>query len=271
MNKSSIEWVQNPDGSPGYTWNPITGCLNHVNGLCKGGNFPCYAYRLANGRLKQMHLENPKLAPRNNEEDGSYNLYEDLHDPFYPRFWPERLHQPESIKRPSGILMCDMGELFGYWVPREWQEQVFEVIRACPQHRFYLLTKQPQNLVQFSPFPANCWVGVTATNEAALWHAMRCLKEIQASICFISFEPLLGAMPNDAAWPLLDSLKQCDIRWAIIGAQTNPYKAPRVEWLREAMKAADKAGVAVFLENNLKAIWPGPLRQEMPEEGKNVQ
>lgn len=49
MNETNIEWVKNPDGSQGYTWNPITGCLNHDNGLCKGGGFPCYAYKLANG------------------------------------------------------------------------------------------------------------------------------------------------------------------------------------------------------------------------------
>ena len=28
MNKTPIEWVKNPDGSQGYTSNPITGCLN---------------------------------------------------------------------------------------------------------------------------------------------------------------------------------------------------------------------------------------------------
>jgi len=59
MNKTKIEWVRNPDftGIPprdakgrfqyqGYTWNPITGCLNHVNGMCKGVSlgYGCYIY-----------------------------------------------------------------------------------------------------------------------------------------------------------------------------------------------------------------------------------
>jgi len=45
MNRTQIEWVKNQDGTPGYTCNSKTGCRNHVDGMCKGGGFPCYAYR----------------------------------------------------------------------------------------------------------------------------------------------------------------------------------------------------------------------------------
>jgi protein gp37 len=62
VNKTSIEWAKNPDGTQGFTWNPITGCLNHNNGLCKGGGFPCYAYKLANGRLRKRYLSNNNTA-----------------------------------------------------------------------------------------------------------------------------------------------------------------------------------------------------------------
>ena len=63
MNKTSIDWVKNPDGSQGYTLNPITGCGNHTpEGLCLGGMFPCYAYRLANTRLKERYLANTNFV-----------------------------------------------------------------------------------------------------------------------------------------------------------------------------------------------------------------
>lgn len=68
MQKTNIEWVLNPDGTQGYTWNPITGCLNHTDG-CKGGNFPCYAYKIANGRAKQRYLANKNTATDNYDED----------------------------------------------------------------------------------------------------------------------------------------------------------------------------------------------------------
>ena len=31
MNKSKIEWVRSPDGTAGYTWNPVSGCLGPNN------------------------------------------------------------------------------------------------------------------------------------------------------------------------------------------------------------------------------------------------
>ena len=69
--------------------------MNHVNGMCKGGNFPCYAYRLATTRLRDRYLANINIAP------SMMNMYHILDpskrqesgyaDPFYPRFWPERI------------------------------------------------------------------------------------------------------------------------------------------------------------------------------------
>lgn len=205
MNKTKIEWALNPDGTPGYTWNPITGCLNHVNGRCKGGNFPCYAYRLANTRLKERYLANTNVGflPVKGLLAGEAD------DPFDPRFWPERLQQGQDFlfssqwrryTEPVGVFVCDMSDLFGIGVPEEWTEQVLQVMRdasAHSSHRFYLLTKQPQNLANFSPFPPNCFVGVSATNQGQFDNAVKYLKEVQATVKYISFEPLLERISVD--------------------------------------------------------------------------
>lgn len=285
MNRTNIEWVRNPDGSPGYTFNPITGCLNHNNGLCKGGGFPCYAYKLANGRLRERYLGNHNVIP---DYDDLISALEDIEDPFYPRFWPERIPQDKfhyfgKLKqvKPKGIFVCDMGELFGNWIPKEWQEQIFRVITLNPWHRFYLLTKQPQNLIKFSPFPDNCWVGVTATNHDMFYEAFKHLSQIKATVKFISIEPFLSRIAI-AVIPL----KASGVKQIIIGAQTKPYKPPRIEWVEEIVRAADQAGIPVFLKDNLKPILPqgtvygdpyfklpygneeGYLRQELPQEAK---
>lgn len=193
MNATSIEWVKNPDGSQGgYTWNPITGCLNHDNGLCKGGGFPCYAYKLAHTRLKQRYLANHNMLPFEDmcDEDGSDHWQ--FHDPFYPRFWEERLYEPFFRQTPSGIFVCDMSDLFGNGIPEGWiSDVVEEIIPRSPQHRFYLLTKQPQNLIKFSPFPSNCFVGVSASNQQQFNNAVQHLEEVKATVKFISFEPML--------------------------------------------------------------------------------
>jgi len=243
MQKTSIEWVRNPDGSQGYTFNPITGCLN---------NCPyCYARKLANGRLKQRYLANHNVADTSQRlRDPNSSLWDRVvTDPFYPRFWPERLKKPYNPIMPVGIFVCNMGELFGDWIPQNWQEQIFEVIKGRPQHRFYLLTKQPQNLVKFSPFPDNCWVGVTATGLQMFNKAMFNLQQIEAEVKYISLEPLLEEIPMSSSW--LTLLGQPIIQWVIIGAQTKPTIYPKIEWVQEIVEVADKAGISVFLKDNL--------------------
>lgn len=209
INATKIEWCLNPDGTPGYTWNPITGCLGPDG---QGPCAYCYARRLANVRLKERYLANEDFAP----VGLCFQYFPSLEkaeiaaddDPFYPRIWPDRLDDlvprgrydvayptrnayfADREKR-KGIFVCDMGELFGPWLPREWTEQVLSIIRGYPQHRFYLLTKQPQELAKWSPFPDNCWVGVSVTNQSQYDEAIKHLEGIQAAVKFLSIEPLL--------------------------------------------------------------------------------
>jgi len=277
MNRTKIEWVLNPDNKTlGWIWNPLTGCLNHIDGMCRGGNFPCYAYRLANTRLKERYLENKDLAPIEGGASPSWSMFK---NPFYPRFWPERMSGQLSSRKPKGIFVCDMSDLFGIGVPENWTWQVLQLIKAYPQHRFYLLTKQPQRLPEFSPFPDNVYLGVTVCNDQMLDVAVDKLEDIQGKVKFISFEPLLERLTLSLDYAFYYS----GISWLIIGAQTKPYKPPKIEWVREIVEAADKVGVAVFLKDNLKPLikaqgmingkWAAKewvmceypvLRQEMP-------
>ncbi len=277
MNRTKIEWVENPDGSQGWTWNPITGCTNHTDGRCKGGGFPCWAYKLANRRLKKRYLANENIAPSpvvHSPELHEQDVGEQLQDPFYPRFWPERLSEPLATMRatkkgweywastPKGIFVCDMGDLFGPWIPWQWQAEIFQVFADCPDHRFYLLTKQPQELPRFSPFPENCYVGVTATGHHQFIEALRGLKAIEAKVRFLSIEPFLEPI----LVPGMSIMGEI-VDWLIIGGQTNPTVLPELEWVGELLFSADRAGIPVFEKDNLAALIPAserPLRQEFP-------
>ncbi len=291
MNKTKIEWVRNPDDTPGYTWNPITGCLNHVDGFCKGGGFKCYAYRLATTRLEHVYM-----ADKNTDRFITVEPHSPLNmpDPFYPRFWPEKLEEfnilgtPYTHPKRKGIFVCDMSDLFGIGIPGEWTWDVINHIKAWLMHRFYLLTKQPQNLAKFSPFPENCWVGVTATGYKDFVDALVYLMSIKASVKYISFEPLLSwdrVITNNYAYSQQlghafkdeQLLRDAGIKWVIIGAQSRPTVYPKIEWVDEIVEAADKAGIPVFLKDNLspliaeareaKGMWAAPhlLRQELPD------
>jgi protein gp37 len=277
---TAIEWCLNPDGTPGQTWNPITGCL--------GGCSYCYARRLANTRLKHIYLKNRDVAPDNGYhfhkfEDGFVDSRYD--NPFYPRSWPEKIHIPDSKKR-RGIFPVDMGDLFGIGIPQKWTWDVLKEIKMHPHDRFYLLTKQPQNMLKYSPFPANCYVGVSwvCDNES---RPLRFVADIEATIKFISFEPLLDFGTWWNSDNLSKSFQKAGISWVIIGCETKngkPVKEhlPKIEWIKEIVDAADKAGAKVFLKNNLFYLLHGAdgsfflpawaadengLRQEMPVDG----
>ena len=318
MNETQIEWVKNPDCSQGYTHNPLSGCENHTpEGLCLDGLFPCYAYKLAHTRLKQRYLANDNFAPVAREQDGTIDLKaygEASTDPFYPRFWEERCldlttrRMRKHWREPRGIFVCDMGDLFGNAIPKIWQERVFDAIERHPHDRFYLLTKQPQNLIKWSPFPENCWVGVTVCNADMFLPATDALDSIEATKKYISFEPLLEN-PAEFCEQWSEDLN-ATIDWLIIGACTGTHEElwklckrypdltirlfgnkwtaqPKIEWLQEIVEAADKAGLPVFLKDNLKPLliahpdcWDdipqgdhpncesiAMLRQEMPETG----
>jgi protein gp37 len=284
MNLTGIEWAQNPDGSQGYTLNPITGCLNHTfEGLCKGGLFPCYAWKLAYTRLGERYLSNTdEIAGMGTMTNFELNMA--LKDPFWPRFWPERMREiPHNWKtltgeqkvKSRGIFLCDMGDLFGDGVREDWTREILNIIRDYPQHRFYLLTKKPENLQRFNPFPDNAWVGITATNEVTFQLAMKHLPYVQAQVKYLSFEPLLSR--------ILTTPGQLEryVDWLIIGACTGSladmqalrgrYSAlevrdnktftkyvavPPPAWVREIITAADAANVPVFIKDNiLDTAW----------------
>ncbi len=232
MAKTKIEWLRDPvTGKEGYTINP-------VKGLCPMACPYCYARRMYK-RFKW----NPEIRMEPDWKD-------------------------ELPNKSCHVFVGSTMELFGDWVEEWMWDSIWEYLNDYPQHTFIFLTKQPQNLVKWSPFPENCWVGVSATNPQMFHEAEYKLQEISASVKFISVEPLLERMWLADINPTVD--------WVIIGQQT-PVKLknmPQVSWISEIVKACDQAGIPVFLKNNLNsceiADYPelldskGNLRQEFP-------
>lgn len=167
MNPTNIEWTNIFGPNSGLTWNPIVGCTE--------GCPYCYARRQAK---RQKH--NCELC---------YT--------FTPHLHSERLEQPIERKKPAGIFLGSMTDLWDPHVPQAWRDQVWDVVARCPQHVFWVLTKQPQNVSDTDNSAVfgleNLWVGVSCDGSESAASRPWLLGDYTVPVQsrFVSFEPLL--------------------------------------------------------------------------------
>jgi len=219
MNRTDIEYLD-------LTWNPEVGC----NGIGCEVRDRCWARAQAKRQKHKCRL-----------------CYV-----FTPHFHTERLLEPTKRKKPSRIGVCFMGDLFDSQNGWGMVAPVLTITWECPQHRFYILTKQPQNAKNYPEYPDNVWIGVTVNCKNDLWRIGE-LRNINAKIKFVSFEPL---------YEDLGDFDLKGINWVIIGAQTRPKILPKIKWVSKLIGTASFLDIPVFLKNNLHA----PIKiQEFPE------
>lgn len=221
MAKSSIEWT-------GRSWNLVTGC-SEVSPGCKN----CYA-RTMHRRLHGMDNQ-PKYT-----------------EPFsVVRIHPETLAEPLNWKKPQLVFVCSMSDLFHPDVPSSFIIQVFEVMNACPQHTFQVLTKRPERLLQLAPclnFTPNIWVG-TSVEQPLYYPRISILQQVPAAVRFLSLEPLLKPM---------DTLPLEGIDWVITGGESAPKARPvEADWVRSIRDQCAAAGVKFFFKQ-----WGGPKKKK---------
>ena len=203
--RTSIEWAD-------ASWNPVTGCTKVSQG-CKH----CYAERLA-----------PLLKAR--------------HNPSYENGFEVTVHErmlplPTTWKKHKNIFVNSMSDLFHEQVPTEFITRVFDVICACPQHTFMILTKRPEEALLIAdqlPWPPHLLMGVSVENAD---HTGRIdvLRQIPALNRFLSMEPLLGHVPD------IDLTR---IDWLIAGGESGPgAREMREEWATDLRDQCLRAAV----------------------------
>ncbi|MDR2652172.1 MAG: phage Gp37/Gp68 family protein [Prevotellaceae bacterium] len=210
MKTTKIEWTE-------ATWNPSIGC-SKVTAGCKN----CYAEIMAR-RLQAMGIAE--------YEDG-----------FEFKILPERLHQPENVKKSTKFFVNSMSDLFHEKMPFDFLDKVFEVITNTPQHNYQILTKRAHILQKYfsnRTAPANVWLGVTVEHEKTK-HRIDILKEIDASLRFISIEPLIGDV---------GTLDLTGIHWVIVGGESGMSARPmNPQWAINVQKQCSEQHVAFFFK-----------------------
>ncbi len=233
MAASKIEWTE-------ATWNPVTGCSKISEGCVN-----CYAERLAK-RLKAMGQKNYA---------NGFNVT--LH--------PHALTTPLKWKKSRLVFVNSMSDLFHHEVPLEFIQQIFHIMNQASWHRFQVLTKRAERLAELAPFlkwSENIWMGVTVEKDTYL-DRLKYLKEVPATIKFLSLEPLLGPITN---------IDLTDIHWVIVGGESGPNARPmEKKWVIDIQKQCVESNVPFFFKqwggvNKKKAgrILNGRTFDEMP-------
>lgn len=241
MATTSIEWTNK-------TWNPITGCSKISDGCMN-----CYA-EVMSRRLKGMGQDKYKSG---------FNLT--LHE--------NALNEPLKWKTSQNIFVCSMSDIFHENVPFDFVDKIMDIISITSHHNYQILTKRAERMSEYfsnRKIPQNVWIGVTV--EASKYkYRINYLRNIDATVRFISFEPLL------------DNIGDIDfknINWAIVGGESGSNaRLMKKEWVVSIKSQANKQNVAFFFKqwgtwgndgikrnkkNNGKLI-DGIMFQEMPK------
>ena len=249
-----IEWTDE-------TWNPITGCTPISAGCAH-----CYAQRMS-----------LRLAGRCGYPKAPHSFDVTFHE--------DKLRQPLKWKKPRRIFVCSMGDLFHIDVRPQWLEDIFAVIKKCPQHTFQILTKRPGKMKTwfewYGSIPENVQLGTTPENQAMADLRIPILLQIPAAVHFVSIEPMLGPVDIRPYLPYeIDSGgfdpqgfpislgTRLGLNWVIVGAETGPgARHMDLNWARSVRDQCQAAGVAYFFKKDSQGrhTLDGRVWEQFPE------
>lgn len=244
---SKIQWTD-------HTWNIARGCTK-VDEDCKF----CYMYRDAN-----RYGYDAKTVQR------TKTVF---------RF-------PLTVKEPSRIFVSSLTDVFHPEID-SFREEMWDIIRKCPQHTFQILTKRPERIADHLPADwGNGWDNVWLGTSVGSYKGTERIDElllIPSKTRFLSLEPLHGSIELD--WFLRSRMdcKAClgkgsiihsrggdtciscgydyrkfmgpsKIHWVIVGGESGNesgkyrYRPCEFKWIEKIVNDCKDAGVPVFVK-----------------------
>lgn len=211
---SPIEWTN-------ATWNPVTGCTK-----LSAGCDNCYAERFSE-RFRGV-------------KDHPFEEGFDL------TLRPNRLETPLSWKKSRMVFVNSMSDLFHKKIPKSFIESVFDTMERADWHVFQVLTKRSSLMRNFvnrryasRPVPEHIWLG-TSVEDHTKRSRIRHLQNTNASVRFLSIEPLIGA-PGE--------MDLTGIEWVIVGGESGPNARPmQLEWARSMRDQCIAQSVPFFFK-----------------------
>lgn len=170
---------------------------------------------------------------------------------------------PLKIKEPSKIFTSSLTDVFHTAID-PYRHEMWEIIRACPQHTFQILTKRPERISECLPLDweqngvkyrfgyKNVWLGTSVGHEDGM-HRIEHLAQNVAEVRFLSAEPLHGPLPKGFLG--VDYNDGCAfIDWVIVGGESGHdtgkyrYRECKIKWIESIIEECRQNGVPVFVK-----------------------
>ena len=220
---SKIEWCH-------HTFNPVVGCTK-VSPACDH----CYAESWAKrtGQPELWQGERRRTTPANWRG---------------PRIWNRRA---ESLGVRYRVFCASLSDVFDNQWDQQWRDDLWGLIAETPNLDWLLLTKRPQNIakmlpasdpMRFGTWPwQNVWLGITAENQTEYDRRWPYLASVNASVRFLSCEPLLSPIKLDPVGPIAD--------WVICGGESGGgARNMEPEWARDLRDQCHDTDIAFFMK-----------------------
>ena len=206
-----IEWTER-------TWNPTVGCSKVSEG-CKN----CYA--------ETMAIRLQAIGVKGYDNGFQFSIV------------PSRLNEPLKRKKPTIYFVNSMSDLFHQDMPKDYLDKIFGVIENTPQHTYQILTKRADKMFAYfknKQIPTNVWLGVTVENKKQGLPRIDYLRQLDATVLFLSMEPLLED---------LGKIDLKNIDWVIVGGESGPKARPmEKKWVINIKKQCEENGIAFFFK-----------------------
>jgi protein gp37 len=215
---TKIEWTD-------YTWNPWWGC-DKIAPECDH----CYAAMFASRGLHRVHAG---VAVKGDWVG------------IITRSGPKVWRAPFAWHHPARVFTCSMSDFWHEKVDLALVDEALDVIEATPHLTYQILTKRPGNVQRRLEhlrrrLPPNVWIGATVGHPQSL-PLLKPLRRIEATLRFLSVEPLLG--------PMVPGLDLSGIGWVICGGESGHYARPCDRaWMRPVRDLCVSADVPFFLK-----------------------
>ncbi len=156
---------------------------------------------------------------------------------------PSRLNDPLKRKKPTVYFVNSMSDIFHENMPENYLNQIFNVIEQTPHHTYQILTKRAEKMFQYfykRTIPKNIWLGVTVDNRKEGLPRVDRLRNLKASVLFLSVEPLLED---------LGKINLKNIDWVIVGGESGNQARPmEKDWVVNIKKQCEAEDIAFFFK-----------------------